>query len=458
MRRRAGALLVALAIALVLAAQATAATTLSLTQLPGAQYPQVLYLLTSSTSLSTTGGSIGVTENGKPVGNLSIMPSGTAGQPAGGQAGYEYTISYRSAIAKGTPVTVAVSAPGGAAATASYTDTGLSLPAAAVPSTSSNSGFLRSTAAVVIVSVIVALLIGLAVFAGAYRRSDVGGRVGEFVTPVAGPLIDARMSLAERALGDMRTDRLTESPFSQQMLRELDVARIELPPQAIIVSAVVGTAFVAWLGATQTGSVVGVLFGLTVPFAVYYTIRALADRQRRLFDEQLPDNLGVVAAAMRAGHTFAAALNTVVGDAPEPSRAELNRATTDERLGVPLDEALGRVTARMGSEDFHHVAIVASLQRETGGNTAEVIDLVNETIRERLEIRRLVRSLTAQGRMAGLVLSLLPVGMLVALSLINPRYMHPMYHDTIGVILLIVSGILMLIGGFLIKQIITIKV
>ncbi len=90
------------------------------------------------------------------------------------------------------------------------------------------------------------------------------------------------------------------------------------------------------------------------------------------------------------------------------------------------------VTERMKSEDFQHIAIVASLQRETGGNTAEVVDLVAETVRERIEIRRMVRGLTAQGRLSGGVLSMLPVGLLILISLLNPVYVHPLFHSTAG--------------------------
>ena len=130
----------------------------------------------------------------------------------------------------------------------------------------------------------------------------------------------------------------------------------------------------------------------------------------------------------------------------------------DEQLGIPLSEALSQVTERMQSEDFQHVAIIAGLQRETGGNTAEVIDLVAETVRERIEIRRMVRGLTAQGRLSGGVLALLPVGLLILISLINPSYVHPMFHTTAGLIALAVGGVLVISGGLVIRKIVEIEV
>jgi tight adherence protein B len=166
----------------------------------------------------------------------------------------------------------------------------------------------------------------------------------------------------------------------------------------------------------------------------------------------------VIASAMRAGQTFAGSLQAVVDDAPEPSSKELRRAVTDEALGVPLQDALGHVTERMKSEDFQHVAIVAGLQRDTGGNTAEVIDLVADTIRGRIELRRLVRGLTAQGRLAGFVLSALPAGLLLIISMINPSYAHPLFHSTPGLIALAVALGLMVSGSYIIRRIINITV
>jgi tight adherence protein B len=185
-------------------------------------------------------------------------------------------------------------------------------------------------------------------------------------------------------------------------------------------------------------------------------VRHLADKQRRLFEQQLPDNLSVVAAAMRAGQPFIGALQSVVDSAGEPSKRELRRAVTDAQLGVPLDETLGTLGERMKSLDFQHVALIATLQRETGGNTAEVVELVSDTIRERLELRQMVRALTSQGRLAGMILSCLPVGLLLLVSVINPTYVHPMFHTTIGIILIVMAGVMSLAGSFVIKKIVQI--
>src|SRR5207245_7255857 len=151
------------------------------------------------------------------------------------------------------------------------------------------------------------------------------------------------------------------------------------------------------------------LLALAPPLLVRTLYKEKLRKRRLAFEEQLPDNLTVLAASLRAGHGFATSLSAVLDQADEPSRSELRRAVADEQLGVPVEDALLRVAQRMASEDLEQIALVASLQRQTGGNTAEVLDAAVASIRERFQLRRLVRALTAQGRLARWVLIALPI-------------------------------------------------
>src|SRR5205814_2429226 len=182
---------------------------------------------------------------------------------------------------------------------------------------------------------------------------------------------------------------------------------------------------------------VGMVVAVVIPFGVRSLLKRKLARQRKLFAEQLPDNLQVLASALRAGHSFIGALSVVVNDAPEPARTEFSRVVADEQLGVPIEDALRVVVERMDNRELEQVALVAALQRETGGNTAEVLDRVTDTIRERFELRRTVNTLTAQGRMSRWVLTLLPIGLLVIITLINPGYINIMYSSVAGRILLV---------------------
>ncbi len=318
-------------------------------------------------------------------------------------------------------------------------------------------GFFSSAAGALAACVVFGVLLGLAVLLAVTRRTDVSRRVSEFVSPGSAPELDAR-SLVERALGDKQSRSIARSPSLAQLRVDLDVADVPVGLDQILAAVVVVTLLVGWLLVTETGSVIAAPLALVVPVGARFVLRMKSERQRRAFSEQLPDNLQVIASAMRAGQTFVGSLQAVVDDAPEPSSKELKRAVTDEALGVPLQDAMERVTVRMKSEDFQHVAIVAGLQRDTGGNTAEVIDLVADTIRGRIEIRRLVRGLTAQGRLAGFVLSALPVGLLLIISLVNPSYAHPLFHTTPGLVALGVALGLMGAGSYIIRRIVNITV
>jgi tight adherence protein B len=198
--------------------------------------------------------------------------------------------------------------------------------------------------------------------------------------------------------------------------------------------------------------------GLLVALAVRGVIRHRVEELRREFADQLADNLQVVASAIRAGHSTVSAFAVMVDEAAEPSRTEFRRIVNDERLGVPLDDAIRRVARRMDNSDLNQVALVAAIQRETGGNTAEILDRVVETIRQRGELRRLMETMTAQGRFSRVVVTAIPPLLLVAISLINPEYLRPLFHTTTGNLLLGVAAALVVAGSLAIKRMVNVKV
>jgi tight adherence protein B len=313
-----------------------------------------------------------------------------------------------------------------------------------------------------LVGLIVAGLIGFAVmslFSGP-KKGTVRKRLAEFVS------VPTAVDDSKRA-----TTQLTDKMFdgTESALRgsgrwkrfkwELEIAKINMPANQIVVLTTVGSLLALLLINFITGSIlVSIVIAAVIPLAVRsYLKRGLA-RQRRLFAEQLPDNLQVLASALRAGHSFIGALSVVVNDAPEPARSEFQRVVADEQLGVPIDQALEVVVQRMESRELEQVALVAALQRETGGNTAEVLDRVTDTIRERFELRRMVTTLTAQGRMSRWVLTALPLFLLLVITLINPGYMNIMYHTTGGRVVLVLAGLSVASGSLVIKKIVNIKV
>jgi tight adherence protein B len=301
------------------------------------------------------------------------------------------------------------------------------------------------------------LLVGGAVLALLSKDVSVAKRVGAYINPVVS-INDTQRSLIERALGDQQKTKIARSPLVARLRIEMEVAEIDIKLEQFVMITLVLTVLIGWLLYTTTKSPVAPVLAVCVPFAAKMLIDMRAGKQRRVFMEQLPDNLQVISSAMRAGQNFVGAMRAVVEDAPQPTQREFRRGLLDEAIGVPLPEALGQITDRMQSEDFQHIVVIATLQRETGGNTAEVLDLLAETVRERIEIRRLVRGLTAQGRLSGGVLSLMPVGLLILISIVNPGYVHPMFHQTAGLIGLGIGGALIVTGGLIIRRLVNVEV
>ncbi|HMJ32745.1 MAG TPA: type II secretion system F family protein [Baekduia sp.] len=266
--------------------------------------------------------------------------------------------------------------------------------------------------------------------------------------PAPGPR--RRRTSAERLLEQLQ--------WWTRFKEDVDVGGLTVAPERLVAYGGIATVVLFGLLLAAGGSPVMALPALLVPVAVHRFVAYRARKRREAFTAQLPDNLQMVASAMRAGHSFAGALAAVVDDAPEPSRDELRRVVADERLGTPLDEALGLVVARMSSRDLEQVALVAALQRETGGNTAEVLERVIETVRERVALRRNIQTLTAQGRMSRWVLTAIPIVLLAAITAINPAYVSPLYHTSLGHLMLGVATAMVIAGSMVIKNIVNIKV
>lgn len=311
-----------------------------------------------------------------------------------------------------------------------------------------------------LVGLIVAGLIGAAIVSilSGPKKGTVRKRLAEFVS-LAPPSAESKRPTAQLTdkMFEGTGNVLRDSTRWQKFKWELAIAKIGMPAEQIVVLTIVGTLLV-FLLVNFKSTLAAVVCAIVIPLAVRSVLKNALARQRKLFAEQLPDNLQVLASALRAGHSFIGALAVVVNDAPEPARSEFQRVVADEQLGVPIDQALEVVVQRMDSRELEQVALVAALQRETGGNTAEVLDQVTDTIRERFELRRTVQTLTAQGRMSRWVLTFLPLFLLLVITLINPGYMSVMYHTTGGHIVLVLAGLSVASGSMVIKKIVSIRV
>jgi tight adherence protein B len=202
-------------------------------------------------------------------------------------------------------------------------------------------------------------------------------------------------------------------------------------------------------------TVVVVLLGVVGPF-LYLSVRA--SRRQAKFEEQLPSTLQLLAGALQAGHSLQQAVDTVVHEAGDPIASEFQRVLTEARLGRPLEEAFEAMARRTRSVDFEWTVMAIRLQRQVGGNLAEVLSTVAQTIRDRYSLKRQIRALSAEGRLSSIILSVLPVLLFMALMIFNPVFLKPLYTTTLGLMMLAGSAVLMIFGVFWLKKITEIKV
>lgn len=239
----------------------------------------------------------------------------------------------------------------------------------------------------------------------------------------------------------------------------LEQANLPLRAAEALFFYLVAVVIVTLLGGLLLGGVVGGVVTLIVAALIPPAILAyLANRRYRQFQEQLPDLLGLLASTMRAGYSFMQGVEATAQEVAEPARRELQRVVTEARLGMEPEEALEKAAERMRSRDFAWAAMAISIQRKVGGNLAELLDIVADTMRARDRLRRDIKSLTAEGRISAIVLGVLPIGLGLVIFSLNREYMQDFLDEPIGVISIIASVLLMLGGFFWMYKIVDIEV
>ena len=370
----------------------------------------------------------------------------------------QYLLSYRSLEGPGKTVSVEVAVDGVGSATDRYTTPALG----GASKRPRPDGIWTSGAMLVAISFGAATLFGLmivAILALVSRRRRVEGQMAAFLaSPEFEAGFEGRRGDRAGALADGAERKLSRLSWWPAFKEQVDLANIKMPAVKIAAITAAASALSCLLFWSAAGPLFGILALAIPPLVTRAIVKFIVAKQRRMFAEQLADNLQVIASAMRAGNSFVGALSVSVQDAAEPAKRELQRAVTDEQLGVPFDEALKKVQLRMDNKDLAQVILVAALQRETGGNTAEILDRVADTIRERMELRRFVKVLTAQGRLARIVVTALPIGLALMISLISPDYLAPLFETSTGLIMCGVAGTLLVMAWMVINRIIDIKV
>lgn len=268
----------------------------------------------------------------------------------------------------------------------------------------------------------------------------------------AGGWIPARVTNFGRRFAETRG-------FSERLDAELEAAAVSLRSGEFVIVTVAAAFGGMVLGYAMLSSPwlalgVGVFAGLGPTAALKFALGRRAEKLR----EQLPDVLTIMASSLRAGHSFLQALDTTAKEIAQPAATEFQRVVAEIRLGRSAEDALGALAERVGSADFKWAVLAVNIQREVGGNLAEILDNVADTLRERATMRRQVRVLTSEGRLSAWVLALMPFAIALYMFAVNRDYIMLLFTTKVGFMMLGGAGLLLVSGILWMRKIVDIDV
>jgi tight adherence protein B len=242
-----------------------------------------------------------------------------------------------------------------------------------------------------------------------------------------------------------------------QLATALERAGMAMRAGDFLLLVLSGTLAAAAAGLALSGWTMAALLTAVTPVLAILYLKFRAGRRRAAFADQLDDSLQLLAGSLRAGHSLLRALDAVSREAEEPTSTEFSRVINETRVGRPLGDSLDDTAQRMSSDDFTWVSQAIAIHREVGGDLAEVLDTVSHTIRERNGIRRQVKALSAEGRMSGLVLMVLPIGITGFLMLTNPSYLSKLTTNIVGWAMITAAVVFMTVGGLWLRKVVSFK-
>jgi tight adherence protein B len=296
---------------------------------------------------------------------------------------------------------------------------------------------------------------------GIMAAREMDRRLRDVGAPAIDATGDAQSILREEARGPLPLlDRaVAQSNVGVSLARLIDRSGVKATPSGIVVAslalAFTGAVAAAVLTERTIARPIAAIAALMLPVAY---LKYRAGKRMRRFEEQFPEALDLLSRAIRAGHAFQTAMGMVADEMPEPVGPEFKKAFDQQNFGLPVKEALNQLAERVNLLDVRFFVTAVTIQRETGGNLAEILDNLAHVVRERFKILRQVRVHTAHGRFTGYVLLALPAALAIALSYINPEFMGPLFREPLGQMMIVVGLVLQTIGFFWIRQVIKIEV
>jgi len=212
------------------------------------------------------------------------------------------------------------------------------------------------------------------------------------------------------------------------------------------------------IGLVSKNIIIGFVVWILCVVLIRMMTKIRIQKRLKAFTNQLNDALNIMSNSLRAGYSFLQSVNSVSREMPDPIAHEFRRLLKELSLGQEADKALKNLVARVESDDLALVVRAILIQKETGGNLAEILDTISTTIRDRVKIQGEIKTLTAQGRLSGMIVSFMPVVLIGIMYMINPEYISVLFQHPIGRMLLIGSFVNEVIGMLLIRKIVSIEV
>ena len=326
-------------------------------------------------------------------------------------------------------------------------------------------GLLQGKAGLLLVAVLVLGAAALLTYATALLVTPKASALASALLPFTGPSTAEKEgdgSLIQSAIVQRAVDatgRLArERGLLEVIENKLEQADLALRPAEALFIYLVGAVLLTIVAVVAGGPLFGLIALVAVGLAPPAVLNLLAAQRLRKFTSQLPDTLQLLASSLRAGFSFLQGVEAVAQEVADPMGSELRRVIVEARLGRPVEESLDDCARRMKSDDFDWAVMAVNIQREVGGNLADLLQTVSVTMVERERLRRDVKALTAEGRMSAIVLGCLPPALGLVFYATNPGYIRVLFTHMGGQIALGVAVFAMLIGFFWMKKIVDIKV
>lgn len=270
---------------------------------------------------------------------------------------------------------------------------------------------------------------------------------------VSGPSLLMRATATATTFLDRKVSR--NAAFGSRVSLEQAGLKMRQADFILLIACIAVTAGV--IGFILGGTLPCILFVCATPLAAKLFLGILSARRRSKFDAQLGDTLQMLAGGLRAGHSLLRSIDAVSQEAEAPTSEEFARLINESRLGRDLRESMVDAARRLRSEDFDWISQAIEIHREVGGDLAEVLDHVGETIRERTQIKGQVKALSAEGRLSAYILVALPVGMFIYMSAVNAVYISTLYTNVLGWFMLATAAVLLAVGTFWLSRVVQIK-